>query len=47
MVRVLEAAKLGHHKDDWTWDDIPEQGRHDYRAMVRAVLLAALGEEAA
>lgn len=45
--RAAQAAfwsdrKLGHHKDDWTWDDIPDQGRKDYRAMARAALAAAL-----
>lgn len=50
--RAAQAAfytdrKLGHHKDDWTWDDIPPRGREDYRRMISAALLAALGEEPA
>ncbi len=32
----------GHIKGRWTWATIPEEGRENYRAMVRAVLEAAL-----
>src|SRR5436305_1109158 len=45
----------GHIKGRWTWETIPEEGRENYRKMVRAVLSAAAtarpdptpGEEAA
>lgn len=30
----------GHIKGSFTWDTIPEEGRENYRKMVRAVLTA-------
>lgn len=35
----------GHIKGRWTYDTIPEIGRENYRAMVRDVLIAALGQD--
>jgi len=32
----------GHIKGRHTWDSIPEQGRVNYRTMIRAALTAAL-----
>lgn len=28
----------GHVKGPWTWDTIPEEGRENYRTMIRAAL---------
>lgn len=33
----------GHIKGPWTWATIPEEGRENYRQMVRAALSAATG----
>ena len=35
----------GHVRGHWTWATIPEEGRNNYRTMVRAVLTAVLGED--
>jgi hypothetical protein len=34
----------GHHNGLFTWDSIPEEGRENYRTMMRHVLAAVLPE---
>lgn len=32
----------GHVRGHWTWETIPEQGREEYRRLVRATITAYL-----
>jgi hypothetical protein len=37
-------ADNGHHRRPFSWDEIPEAGRDNYRELARAVLRAASGD---